>query len=94
MHDCKDPITPVTHSGNFPWWLIEAPIVLFFSTLIGIATAWFVIMVGIYGMSEMPRLFENIYEQQGAIMILLPIALTSLYYTISKIKKAWLHGSS
>ncbi len=93
-HDHKgvgepSPIVPSTHrKGNFLLaLLIEIPFVLFFSTLIGISVAWFLVMLDNYGMDRMPGLLVSIFERQGIVMLSLPIILISLYLIITKVKK-------
>ena len=84
-------IEPVSHRGNFPWWLIKVPFVLFGTTLFSAAVAWWTIIVDIHGIKEIPELFSTIYDKQSAIVVILPILLTTLYFTINKIGKLW-HG--
>jgi len=86
------PVTPIVPSTyrkvNFLWvLLIEIPFVLFFSTLIGISAAWFLVMLDNYGMDRMPELLLSIFERQGIIMLSLPIIITTLYLIVTKVRK-------
>jgi ABC-type multidrug transport system permease subunit len=82
------PIVPSTHrKGNFlVALLIEIPFVLFFSTLIGISVAWFLVMIDNYGMEKMPGLLVSIFERQGVVMLSIPVILTTLYFIITKVR--------
>ena len=86
-------IEPVSRSGKFPWGLITIPLVLFCTTLFSAAVAWWAVIVDVHGIGEIPELMNHIYDKQSAIMIILPILLTTIYFTINKIGKMW-NGSS
>jgi len=87
------PITPSTHrKGNFAWWIIKLPFVLLGSILVSTATAWYVVMADIYGIDRIPSLLESLYEKQSAVVVILPIVLTVLYFIININRKT--NGSS
>jgi len=87
------PIEPISHSKNSFWRLLGIPAVLFFAILISIGVAGLAQIVTIHGTAEIPKVLNYLYDKQSAIMVILPIVLTGLYYTISKIRKS-LNGIS
>ena len=88
------PIEPISHSKNLFWQLLGVPVVLFFAILISIGVAALAKVATIHGVAEIPKLLDYLLDGQSAVLVILPIVLTALYYTIINIKKAWLHGIS
>jgi hypothetical protein len=41
----------------------------------------------IYSMDELPRIFFRVFEYQSALMIAIPITLTTLYIIVKNLQK-------
>lgn len=81
-------IEPSTYrKGSFIWGLIEIPFVLFVSILAGTGVGFLMYMGKIYSMDELPRIFMRVFEYQSALMIAIPITLTTLYIIVKNLQK-------
>jgi len=86
--ECGNSIVPSTYrKGSFIWGLIEIPFVLFVSILAGTGVGFLMYMGEIYSMDELPMIFLRVFERQSALMVAIPIALTTLYIVVKNLQK-------
>ena len=83
--DHPTPIEPVSR-GNFVWWLLEIPIVLFVAGLAGVGVSWLTTMTEIYGTDEISRILMSGLEKQPSLMIATPLIITTLYFIVRSLR--------